>query len=769
MSAYGLTREQNVDMLVRTALEYGITDRRQIAYILATAQHETGDFRTSREDDGRNQAIRNGYRGGEEYYGRGYVQTTHVDRYAAMDSTLGLNGRLNANPDLAATDPRLSAQMTVVGMARGIYTGVGIDQYINGNRTDYTAARAVVNGNDRADLIAGYARNWEQNVQGVIDRVSRDGITPQVMPGSPMNDGVIRRGEIGPEVRRLQEALVRDGATITPDGNFGGGTRTALEDYQRRHDLPVTGTANAALLQTLGVTPQQGQAVPAQQQTPQQPAPAQPVPTEQAPAQPAPAQPAPAQPTPAQQAGSNWPAPGNFTVNRADKAGEGEGEFGTPRAGGRDHKGIDINGRVGDPIESFGPGKVIFSGTMRGYGNTVVIQHDNGLQSLYAHLDSRSVQVDARVTENTVIGRMGRSGNTPGAGDTHLHFEIRENSNGVVLGGTAVDPRDHLTVPGQTRNAPADPMADGVLKHGERGDAVVKLQEALNAAGIRDAEGKPLPTTGYYGDLTQAAVIKYQEQKGLEPDGKAGNDTLTALGLKQAQQPATRSAEPAPQATQDSPAQQQPTQQQPAPQQPAQQSPTQPQPVQQESTQQQPTQQQPTQQQPTQQQPTQQQPTQQQPTQQQPPTSPADQTSPTQAQAQPTQNDKPLMSNPSHPDNRLYQQAVSNLEQLGPSGGFRSREDLEKAAASVAADAKATGLNQIDHISKTSGPNGQSYLVAVQGDPTSPAAKNAYIDYNQATSQTVAQSTAMSDAQKPPAQQPTEQQQETNRVAMGAR
>ena len=717
MSAYGLTREQNVDMLVRTALEYGITDRRQIAYILATAQHETGDFRTAREDDGRNQAIRNGYRGGEEYYGRGYVQTTHVDRYAAMDSTLGLNGRLNANPDLAATDPRLSAQMTVVGMARGIYTGVGIDQYINGNRTDYTAARAVVNGNDRADLIAGYAQNWEQNVQGVIDRVSRDGITPQVMPGSPMNDGVIRRGEIGPEVRRLQEALVRDGATITPDGNFGGGTKTALEDYQRRHNLPVTGAANAALLQTLGVAPQQGQAVPAQQPASQQPTPTQQTPTEQTPAQPVPAQPAPAQPapvqqTPAQQAGSNWPAPGNFTVNRADKAGEGEGEFGTPRAGGRDHKGIDINGRLGDPIESFGPGKVIFSGTMRGYGNTVVIQHDNGLQSLYAHLDSRSVQVDARVTENTVIGKMGRSGNTPSAGDTHLHFEIRENSNGVVLGGTAVDPRNHLTIPGQTRNTPADPMADGVLKHGERGDAVVKLQEALNNAGIRDAEGKPLPTTGYYGDLTQAAVVKYQQQKGLEDDGKAGNDTLTALGLKQPQQPATRSVDPVQQPTQQEPAQQQPVQQQPA------------------------------QREPTQPQPTQPQPTQQQPT--QPPTSSTDQTAPVQAQPQPTQQDKPLMSNPNHPDHRLYQQALSNLEQLGPNGGFKSREELDKAAAAVAADAKASGLSQIDHVTRSR--NGEG-LIAIQGnDPWSDSAKRAYIDHGQAATQTVEQSTKMLDA-----------------------
>ena len=57
------------------------------------------------------------------------------------------------------------------------------------------------------------------------------------------------------------------------------------------------------------------------------------------------------------------------------------------------------------------------------------------------------------------------------------------------------------------------------------------LQEALNKAGIRDAEGKPLPTTGNFGDMTDVAVRKFQEQKGLEVDGKAGKDTLTALGI----------------------------------------------------------------------------------------------------------------------------------------------------------------------------------------------------------------------------------------------
>lgn len=443
MSAYGLTRDQNVELLVRTALEYGVTDRRQIAYIVATAQHETDNFATSREYDGPNQAIRNGYGGGENYYGRGYVQVTHDRNYDRMAATLG-DPRISTNPDIVAQESALGAQTTVVGMARGLYTGVGLDRYINPQNAGYTAARAIVNGTDRADHIAGLARTWEQNLPDIIDRVTAQGITPRAMPGSPMADGSLSVNERGPEVARMQEALRQRGFELTPDGLYGNGTRAIVEQYQRQNGLPPTGTADRDTLSSLGVT----QIVP--------------LPNAATPTAPTAPPPANAQPNPA-----NPATPAN----------------------------------------------------------------------------------------------------------------------------------------------PANPAPD---------------------------RPQAPPTT---------------------------NDQVS----------------------------------------------------------------------------------------------------------QPTQNDRPLMSNPNHPDHKLYQQAVSNLEQLGPSGGFRSREDLEKAAASVAADAKATGLNQIDHISKTSGPNGQAYLVAVQGDPTSPAAKNSYIDYNQATSQTVAQSTAMSDAQKPPTQQPTEQQQEPNRVAMGAR
>ena len=359
---------------------------------------------------------------------------------------------------------------------------------------------------------------------------------------------------------------------------------------------------------------------------------------------------------------------------------------------------------------------------------------------------------------------------SPGA--VHAHIEVEPAQFKQYLGDILSERINTQQRPGDNGQPvpaappPADPMADGVLVHGERGEAVRALQEALNAAGIRDANGQPLPTTGYYGDMTQAAVRQYQERNGLEPDGKAGNDTLTALGLRQdPQQPAPANPQQPPTDVQPAPAnpQQPPTDAQPAPANP-QQPPTDAQPAP-ANPQQPPTGAQPAPANP-QQPPTDAQPAPANP--QQPPTNP--QQPP--VLEQPSQTDRPLVSNPNHPDNRLYQQAVANLEQLGPSGGFRSREDLEKAAAAVAVDARATGLQSIDHISKTSAPNGQTYLVAVQGDPTSPAAKNSYIDYGQAVNQTLAQSTAMADVHKPAvaaAQADPAQQQEPNKVAVGAR
>lgn len=137
---------------------------------------------------------------------------------------------------------------------------------------------------------------------------------------------------------------------------------------------------------------------------------------------------------------------------------------------------------------------------------------------------------------------------------------------------------------------------------------------------------------------------------------------------------------------------------------------------------------------------------------------------PTQSNAAQSNAGQPSLASPQHPDHGLYKQALSNLEQLGPSGGFKSREQMEQAAGALAADAKASGLGRIDHVSRSA--NGQGFLIAVQGvngDPTHPAAKHAYIDYTQATSQTLEQSTRMADAKAAETPQVAQQAQEAQR------
>jgi predicted chitinase len=89
------------------------------------------------------------------YRGRGYVQITGRANYAKAGVALGLD--LVRNPDLAL-QPTVAAQILVRGCSEGWFTGKKLADYLPG---DYVEARRVVNGKDRADLIAGYARNYE--------------------------------------------------------------------------------------------------------------------------------------------------------------------------------------------------------------------------------------------------------------------------------------------------------------------------------------------------------------------------------------------------------------------------------------------------------------------------------------------------------------------------------------------------------------------------------------------------------------------------------
>jgi murein DD-endopeptidase MepM/ murein hydrolase activator NlpD len=104
------------------------------------------------------------------------------------------------------------------------------------------------------------------------------------------------------------------------------------------------------------------------------------------------------------------------------------------RPGGR-HGGIDLLAPAGTPIRAAERGVVSYAGNgMRGYGNVVVLDHGEGLSTLYGHLETIRVKSAEVVPAGAAIGTVGRTGN---ATTNHLHFELR-------IDGEAVDPVGHL-------------------------------------------------------------------------------------------------------------------------------------------------------------------------------------------------------------------------------------------------------------------------------------------------------------------------------------
>jgi lipoprotein NlpD len=97
-------------------------------------------------------------------------------------------------------------------------------------------------------------------------------------------------------------------------------------------------------------------------------------------------------------------------------------------------KGIDIAGKMGEPVVAAGAGKVLYAGSgIRGYGNLVIVKHSNNLLSAYAHNKVIFVKEDQTVTKGQKIAEMGNSDS-----DTvKLHFEIRQQ-------GKPVDPTKFL-------------------------------------------------------------------------------------------------------------------------------------------------------------------------------------------------------------------------------------------------------------------------------------------------------------------------------------
>lgn len=154
-----------IQALIKEARRQGISDIAQIAYILATVEHETNNTF---------QPVQEAYFLGEPkaenhrrtlryypYYGRGYVQLTWDFNYREYSTLLNLD--LINQPDLVMR-PDISLFVLIDGMKRGVFTGRKLDTFINRNQIDFFNARQIINGTDRADLVKSYALAWQTNL-----------------------------------------------------------------------------------------------------------------------------------------------------------------------------------------------------------------------------------------------------------------------------------------------------------------------------------------------------------------------------------------------------------------------------------------------------------------------------------------------------------------------------------------------------------------------------------------------------------------------------
>lgn len=132
---------------------------KQWAYVFATTFHETAaTFLPVKEaywlsEDWRKKNLRY-----YPYYGRGYVQITWLENYQRYSKKL--NADFTRNPDLIM-NPAYSWFVLVDGFKNGVFTGKKMSDYINDSKTDYINARRIINGTDKAQTIAKYAKTFE--------------------------------------------------------------------------------------------------------------------------------------------------------------------------------------------------------------------------------------------------------------------------------------------------------------------------------------------------------------------------------------------------------------------------------------------------------------------------------------------------------------------------------------------------------------------------------------------------------------------------------
>ncbi len=187
-----------------------------MAYILATVQHETDnkfepieEYASGKQYEG-NRELGNTHAGdGVKFKGRGFVQITGRSNYQKYAELTGID--LIGNPKLAQ-DPKLAAFILIHGFKHGVFTGRKLADYISSARCDFRNARRCINGTDRADLIAGYARQWLADLPEIMNRPIQGGKSVLYVKSSTL---LKRSPAQSAELSKSEKALIGPGSRLS--------------------------------------------------------------------------------------------------------------------------------------------------------------------------------------------------------------------------------------------------------------------------------------------------------------------------------------------------------------------------------------------------------------------------------------------------------------------------------------------------------------------------------------------------------------------------
>lgn len=149
-----------------------LADGRWLAYMLATTYHETARTMQPIAEYGKGRGHSYGVPDpvtGQTYYGRGFVQLTWKANYQRMSALVGVD--LVHHPD-KAMDLRFATMILFEGMKDGLFTGVGLPKYFNDTTDDPVNARRIINGMDRAELVAGYHNAFLDALMAGMEKIN---------------------------------------------------------------------------------------------------------------------------------------------------------------------------------------------------------------------------------------------------------------------------------------------------------------------------------------------------------------------------------------------------------------------------------------------------------------------------------------------------------------------------------------------------------------------------------------------------------------------